>query len=297
MHLLLNKNLSRKIFRDIDEPMICGKYIIFIQNSSSGSKISISNIDTGKTKSISMKGVFCFNAHTDNFNAVFEFSGNKRGIGVLYIDSLYIKEVQDISDDAFLGGIWHNIIVFRQGSDIVFSDIDKAGERKVVPCRHLIGRPVVGGGNCAWLELYKDKCIISLCGIENDYSLTFMPIGYVNRMYVLGEYIAYQSCEGPKCSVYAYNTSTGVLNKCFESANWIDLYSGKGDTLVWTVRKAQEDRYIFDIWIYNISNNMGSMVLTNNENTVIPAVSEDMAVWVEYCRDGDSLCFIPLNLE
>lgn len=284
-----------RLFRDIDEPVICSKNAIFIQNSNNGSKITIYNIETGKAKSIATKHTLYFNVCADKTNVAFEFSGNKRGIGIINTDTMELTEVDDIGSDIILGGIWDNYIVFRRGFDIVLYNINKRTERVIASCRHILGAPIVGCGICAWLQLYRDKCCVMFYDIRSDKNLILSSPGYINKMYAIEEYVVYQNCSNNKCSIYTYNFNNGQLKKVFQSTEWIELYRGRNGTIVWTVRKENQTEYMFDVWIYNIEKNKVLKILSDCRNVVIPTVSDEIAVWVDSGIKGDNLYLMPIE--
>ena len=296
MQFQSNKILFPRNYREINEQILHGNDIIFIQNLCNGSKITIYNIRTGKIRSITMKGLLCFNSHNANNNAVFEFCSNKRGIGILPIDTLKFKEIEDIGMNDILGGIWGNHILIRRGYDIILHDINTNEELEVASSHHIFGTPVVGEGNCSWLQLYSDKYFIVLYDIETGTNLIYNPAGYINKMYLYKEYLVYQSCDKSKCCVCIYNIYNGSFKKCFESSNWIELYMGRDDVLVWTVRKKVEGKYIFDIWIYDIQDDKIKKVVADYENAVIPTVSERMILWVDANMNGDDLYLMSIDI-
>lgn len=297
MPLPVEKIFSPKVFRDIDEPMICGNNAVFIQNSYNCCKITVTNIKTGKAKSVTMKGIICFNAHNDDNSVAYEFSGKKRGIGVLNVNRLEIKEFEITGTDIILGGIWRNSIIIKRDHEIVLYDIGKNSEKVLSSYHHIIGTPVAGGGNCAWLQSYKNKHYITIYNIGTGYRLTFVPLGHVNSMYVFEDQIAFQSCIGNRCCVFVYNISSGDFTKCFESHNWVELYRGRDNMLLWTVRKIDQGQYTFDVLVYDIYTERIVKVLYDYKSALIPTASSETLIWVESGAGGDNLYRACMNLQ
>lgn len=292
-----NKILSPGLLKDINEPIISSNNAVFIQNSSNSSKITVYNIKTCKARSINMKNIWCFNAHSYGNYVIFEFSGERRGIGILSVETLSVKEIDYSGIDMVLGGMWENYVVLRRNYDIVLRDIESNKETIIASCRHIIGVPTIGYGHCAWLKLYKDKCCIVLYDIAKGSSLIMTSSGYINKIYLIGGHVVYQNCSDNKCSIYVYNIQTGVLKKCFESRNWIELYIGRNDTLVWTLRKEYQGRYLFDIFVYNIYNNKMAKMVSDYSNTVIPTVSNELLVFIDGNMKGDSAYLMRIDMK
>lgn len=290
------KYFPMRLFRDIDEPIICDNNGIFIQNSNSGSKITFYNIKTGKMKSVTMKDVSCFNVHVDNKSVAFEFSGSKRGIGVINVKTLELYEISNISNDTILGGIWNNYIILKHGYDILLYDIFEKEGKIIASCHHILGLPTTGYGICAWLQVYRGKCCIVLYDIKKDRNLIISSPGYINKMYIVEEYLVYQNCSDNKCFIYTYSICSGQLVKVFESNEWVELYKGKDGIMVWTVRKENQRSYVFDVWVCNICNNVMNKILSNCKNAVIPTASNEIVLWVDANMEGDSLCLMSIDL-
>jgi len=292
---LLSKIFSSRLLKDIDEPVICNSHIVFFVNSYNGSKLIIYSIETGKIESITMKNVICFNAHAYDNYVVFEFSRCKRGIGILCVDTLEVKEIE-YSNNVLVGGMWEGYIILKNGYDIVLLDINKNEEKIIASCHNAVGAPVIGYGNCAWLQLYKDKKCIAIYDILKDSRLVLTPPGYVNTIYLLSGNVIFQSCKDNKCCIYSYNIHDGKMTKLYESLHWIELYYGKNSTMVWTERKEKDGMYIFDIHVYNLSNNKTVKVLSDYKNIVIPVVSSEILLWVDSNNKGDNLCFMEIDV-
>lgn len=292
-----NRIFVSGLFKEIEEPVISSGNAVFIQNSSSSSKITVYNINTGKTKSVCLKGMLCFNIHSYNNYIVFEFSGEKRGIGIFDINTWEIKKIDYALTDIILGGMWKNHIVLRRGYEIILYDIAKNSEKTIASCRHIFGVPAIGYEYCVWLQRYKDRCCIVLYNIADDKNIIFASSGYINKLYIIEGNIVYQNCTDNICGIYVYNISECRLTKCFESPNWIEPYMGRDNTMVWTVRKECQGKYLFDIYIYNIYNNKISKILSDYNNTVIPAVSNELLLWVDANIKGDSLYMMPIDYK
>lgn len=292
-----NRVFTSGLLRDIDEPIISCGNAVFVQSSFSGSKITLYDIETGKVKNLAMKGKMCFNVHSYDNYVVFEYSGDKRGIGILCVDNMEVKDIECSSPDIVLGGMWEDYIVLRRGSDIVLYDINKKTEKIIASCYHIFGTPAIGYGSCVWLQLYRGKCCIVLYDIVQDRRLIFTPPGHVNKTCLIKGYMIYQNCENNKCSIYAYDIEKGNLKKCFESRNWIELYIGRDNTLVWTVRKECQGRYLFDMHVYNIYNGKMEKILSDYDNTVIPTVSNELLLWVDGSMKKDSVYLMPIDVR
>ncbi|HBM73947.1 MAG TPA: hypothetical protein DD429_00115 [Clostridiaceae bacterium] len=284
------------LFKDADEPIICDSYIILVQNLSKGSKIIIYDMAQKELKPVFLKDVSCFNVSCDNRNIVFEFSGLKRGVGILNVNSLKLDYLDDLGNDIMLGGIWKNYIAFRRRSDVVLFDIKHKRERVISSCRHIIGSPVLGYGNCAWLQQYKDKSCVGFYDIENRNSLFLSSSGYINRIYLLEKKLVYQNCSDNKCSIYTYDIKTGFITKVFESYDWIELYKGRDGSVVWTTRRLCGNEYIFDIWIYNVNGGLPDKIISERCNAVIPAASGNLVLWLDAKSDGDSVSLIDIDM-
>lgn len=284
-----------RLFRDIDEPVICKDNAVFIQNTNNGSKIAFYNIETGKIKTIAMKNTLCFNVHSDNKNIVFEFSGCKRGIGIVSTETLELTQLDNMGNEIVLGGIWNSSIIFKRGRDIVLYDIDKKEEKVIASCHHILSSPVVGHGICAWLQVYRDKCCVIFYDIKREKSVVLSSPGYINKLYIVEDYLVYQNCANNKCSIYTYNIHSGKLIKNFESSDWVELYRGKDGIMVWTVRREYKTGYVFDIWICNLYSGKMNKILSDCRNAVIPTVSNDVALWVDASIEGDNLYLMPIE--
>lgn len=284
-----------RLFRDIDEPVICRKKAVFIQNTNNGSKIVIYDTETGKSKSVAMKNTLCYNVHADNRDIVFEYSGSKRGVGIINIETLELTELDRMNGDIVLGGIWNSNIIFRKGHDIILLNIDRNEEKTLTSCHHILGSPVVGRGICAWLQVYRDKCCVMFHDIKRDRSVVLSSPGYINKLYAVDDYLVYQNCSNNKCSIYTYNIRNGQLKKIFESKEWIELYKGKDGAMVWTVRREDQTEYVFDIWIFNIYTEKMNMVLSECRSAVIPTASSEIILWVNSGIKGDNLYLMPFK--
>lgn len=289
MHLLQSKIFSPKIFKDIDEPVIYKDGAAFIQRSKYGSRISFYNPDNGSIRFISMKGLFCFNAHGDCNKLAFEFSGIRKGIGILDFDKLSVEEIDNVKPGTALNGIWNDALVLKYGNNIILHDIKGNDERLILSSQNMTGIPVSGGGICAYLQVCRGEYCINICSLVNKDKLIFVPHGTVANMYVQDGYLIYQCLREKKHAVFAYEIPTGCLTEVSDSEDWIELYPGIGDTIAWTVRKRIEGRYVFDLWAYNINKRVYYKVVYNCKNIIIPAPSENFVVWVESSGNGDSL--------
>lgn len=289
------KCIPMRVFSDIDEPIVWNNNVAFVQNLSSGSKILIFNLESGKMKSIVLKNALLFNIHADNKCLMFEFSGNKRGIGIISADTMELTEVDCISSNIILGGIWNGNIVYRRGNEIVLFDMEKGQERVIASCHHIWGAPVISHGICAWQQVYRDKCCVICYDIEKGKNIVLSSSGYINKLFIIDEYIVYQNCCNNKCSIYTYNTSTGDMKNIFSSFNWVELYRGGDGLLVWTVRKECQLEYSFDIWIYNINNERIIKAITDCKSVVIPAASKETVAWVGGGSKGDNLNILPVK--
>jgi len=241
-----------------------------------------------------MKNVLCFNAHAYNNYIIFEFSRDRRGIGILCTETLEVKEIDSMGSNILLGGMWENYIILRRGYDIILFDVDKNKEKLIASCHHIAGLPAIGHGYCSWIQLYKEKSCIALYDIEKNSSFIFTPRNCVSKVYLINHYMVYQSCSKNKCNIFAYNICTGELKKCFESSDWVELYVGRDNTLVWTVRRGKGE-YIFDIYVYNIYNSKTVKVLSDYRNAVIPTVSNGLLLWVDGNIEGDSVYIMPID--
>lgn len=290
------KHFPIRLFKDIDEPAICDNKAVFIQNSNNGSKIIVYNIKTGEMKSVAMKNTFCFNAHSDNKSIAFEISGSRRSIGIINTKTLELSEINNIANGVVLGGIWDNNLILRRGQNIELYDISLGEITTIASCHHILGSPVTGYNGCAWLQIYKGRCCIAFYDIKKKSNLIIPSSGYINKMYIIENYLVYQNCSNNKCCIYMFNTLSGQLNKIFESYEWVELYKGKNGVLVWTVRKEYQRIYLFDVFIYNTNNDTMVKVLSDCKNAVIPTVSNDVILWVDANMEGDSLCLMPVEL-
>lgn len=295
METLLSKIFSSGLLKDIDEPVICNNHVVFFLNSYNGTKLIIHDIKTGKTESVTMKNVICFNAHAYDNYVVFEFSKGKRGIGILCVETLEIKEIE-YSSSVLVGGIWEGYITLKKGYEIILFDINKNVEKPIASCHHIAGVPVIGYGNCAWLQHYRDKNCIVIYDINKGSSLVMTPPGYVNKLYLLKGCVVFQTCKDNRCCIYSYNILDGKLMKLYESLHWIELYYGKDSTMIWTERKEHDGSYAFDIHVYDFKNNRAAKVLSDYKNIIIPVAASKMLLWVEVNKKGDSLCLMNIDV-
>lgn len=284
------------LFRDADEPVICDNHIVLVQNLSSGSKIIIYDIGAREMKPVLMKGISCFNVNGDGENIVFEFSGLKRGIGIINMKSLELKVMDNLGRDIILGGVWEDYIVFRRRNDIVLFDLKHGDESVISSCHHITGSPVVGYGSCAWLQQYRGKSCIAFCNIENMSNLYISSPGYINKMYLLEKKLVYQSCINNKCCIYTYDIKSSFISSIFESYNWIELYRGRDGSVVWTDRKLCGSEYIFDIWVYNVNGSSPVKILSDCSNAVIPAASGRLVLWLDAKAEGDSVSLMNIDI-
>lgn len=288
--------LPMGLFRDADEPVICGNNAVIIQKLYNGCKIMIYDVSTGFMKWVSMKNVLCFNVHADNKCIAFEYAGAGRGIGIIAIDNINLTKLDDMGTDIMLGGVWGDFIAFRRGIDIVLYNTKSKTENVIASCRHISGPPVVGCGCCAWLQRYRDKSCVALYDIETGRSIFLSSSGYINGMHIAGEYLVYQNCSNNECSIYVYDIKNGRLERIFASNEWIDLYRGKDDMIVWTSRKKLSDGFSFDVWGYNIHKRRPFMILSDCRGSVIPAVAEKFALVLKNGSEGDSLMLMPVEM-
>lgn len=295
LHLLSNKACFPKLFKDIDEPVICMGTAVFIQNLCSGSKITISDMFTGKSKSIQMKGILCFNVQSDSSTVVFEMAGEKKGIGILYVGEPEVRFIESPGADAVLGGIMNEYIVFRQGHEILLYRLKDGIKKSAISCRHLFGSPAAGDDRCAWVQLYNDRFYITVYNVAKGNSITFSPSGYVNRIHIVGGSMVYQTCKNGRCFINTCDLKTGEIRELFNSSSWIELYPGYDNMLVWTVRNEMEGQYFFDLCVCDTDGGSFKKILCNSKNIVIPTVSGDTIVWVEAGDKGDNLNMMCIN--
>lgn len=296
MEFLESKTLALTAFRNIDEPVICGVKAIFIQNSYNGSKIVVYNILTRKIETLARKNILCFNVHADGDHVVYEFSGARRGIGIMNTSTLDIKEYPGAGGNILLGGIWRHHVIIRHDNEVLLLDIERDTKKHIATCRHICGVPVVGCGNCAWVQAYKEKCCIVLYNIEKEGSLIIPSCTFDDKLYLVEDHIVYENCCNNKCYIYMHNIHTGRLKIIFESSNWVDIYISKDNMLVWTEKKECGGRYVFDTWIYRIPTNSLTKLLSDNEKPVIPTISGNTVLWMESGSEGDSVYLMSVNI-
>lgn len=287
--------LPMGLFKDADEPVICGDYAVLIQKLYNGSKITVYNVVTGSMRSVPIKGVSCFNAHADDKMVVFEYMGKRRGIGVISTDNWELEEINNIYPDIVLGGVWKDSIIYRHGHDILKYDIKDKKEEILVPCHHISGPPVVGNGCCAWLQRYRDKTCVAIYNIENGSRLFLSSPVYINEIHITGDHLIYQSSINDKCSIFVYDIKSGNLGEIFKSNEWIDLYSSKDDIVIWTARREYKCEYVFDIWVLNLNQKKPFKILSGCKNSVIPEAAGQFVMILNNNFDGDSLMLLPVG--
>lgn len=290
-----NKTCFPKLFRDIDEPVICMGTAIFIQNTCGGSKITVSDMLTGKSKSTGIKGTLCFNVHSGGSAVVFETSGEKNGIGIFYAAEKAVRFIEGPGADAILGGVMNDYIVFRRGGEILLYGLGDGSKKEAISCRHLFGSPCAGDDICGWVQLYNNRFYVTVYDAANGKSITFSPSGHLNRIHLAGRSVVYQACRGGMCSIDVFDLKTGRRSEIFSSPSWIELYPGYRNMLVWTVRNESEGKYLFDLFICDSDSGNVKKVLCGSKNIVIPAIAESTIVWVESGDKGDNLNMMCTN--
>lgn len=296
MELFLNRVFTPKNCCNIDELLVCGKYIVFIKNSIKGSKITAYNIDLGNSKSILMKNQICFNSYTDNINVVFETSGIKRGVVILDVCTMTTKIIDNLGMEFFLGGINKGKLILRCGYNIFLYDINTGAKKILASSHNIFGTPAIEEDICAWLIYFKDKFCIVIYDISKDINILFTPIGFISKMFILQDTIVYQSCVANKCFIYAYNVQKRELRKCIETMNWIDIYKGQNGLYAWTERKCRNNVYIFDMFIYKIYNQKKKKVLEDYNSTIVPVISNNVIFLIESGAIRDELYMTKIDL-
>ncbi|KPU46037.1 hypothetical protein OXPF_05180 [Oxobacter pfennigii] len=288
-NLSFNRILPARLMKEIEEPVLSADNAVFIQNSLNNSKITVYNVITHKTRILNMKNLICFNVHSYDNKIVFEYSGNKRGIGIMDTNTMELDEIELSSSNVILGGIWENNIVLKRGYEIILFDINENKEKSIGNYHHIFGTPVIGYGYCGWLQIFRDKCLIVIYDIKKNNRLVITSRGYINKIIMADGYIVYQSCVNNKHYIYSYNILNGQLIKIYESNKWIELYKGKDNTLVWTVKKDGHETYMFDIHIYDINNMKTIKTLQDYSSLIIPTASKRHLLWIDGKKDRDSV--------
>ncbi|HBM79815.1 MAG TPA: hypothetical protein DD426_03100, partial [Clostridiaceae bacterium] len=219
-------------FKDADEPVICGDFIVFVQNIYNGTRIVIYNIVSGKMETVVMENKLCFNLHSENNCIAFEFAGIRHGIGVIFLDTLETFEYTNAEQDILFGGIWNKCLIYRDAHNIFLLHMENKSKDALAYCHNVLGPPAVGYGTCAWLQLYKEKSCIIFYDILKNKILVLSSPGFINRICAVGRYIVYQSCFNNKCVIYKYDIGNGRLESIFEKSGWIELYEGKDDKII-----------------------------------------------------------------
>jgi len=294
---LSNKGFISAASKDVEEMAICDQAVVFIHNTGKNSKITIYNMENGVVKSISMMGLVCFNTHAYEDMVIFEYSGDRRGIGILCVKTLEIKELDCGISHIILGGYWENYIVLRRESEVVLLNINNMEERVISNYHHALGFPIIGDGYCAWFQGCRGKKYIAIYNIMDESSLFLTVPGSISKIYIIDGCIVYQRCLNNKCGIFSYNISNGQLELIYESSNWVELYEGKEGTLVWTVRRERQGRYVFDIFTYFMSVKKMVKVLSDTESIVALAASKKLLMWANENIRGDHVYFIKTPIQ
>lgn len=276
-----NKLYTPRVYRNIDEPVVSGHYLVYVQNSRCGSRFNIYNTKNGEYKYIVLKNIVCFNLHGEGNRLSFEYCGNIRGIGIIYIEGLLFKELGNITACDILCGMCHENLVIKRGSDILLHNIDNDNECIIVSNHHISSIVIADGKYVAWHQTFKSRPCVVVHDIEGNMEYFFSAIGKITKMYISGDNIVCQDNVNNKCSILIYNIKSGVLQKCYEDENWIELYKGSSKTVLWTVRKESCGKYLYDVWIYNLQNKAPLKVLSDYSGVIIPAASNRFIFWVD----------------
>jgi hypothetical protein len=254
---------------------------VFVQNSRCGSRFNIYNSKSSEYKHIMLKNILCFNLQGGSNKLSFEYFSNKKGIGIIYIDRLIYREIGSVSACDILCGICGENLVIKRGNDILLHNIDSDEEKIIASNHHITSLVTADGKYLSWLQPCKNRPCVVVYDIESSTEHFFSAAGNITRLYISGDSVVFQNSCNDKCSIWAYNIKKGTLEKCFENENWIDLYKGSSKAALWTVKKECGEKYVFDVWVYNLQGKTPVKVLSDYNGVIIPAAANKFIFWVD----------------